>query len=108
MKIEYDGEQYEYNEDELMLSQWLAIEDHIGAPVFTNYPKGLLDGSAKCYQALGWLVLHGGDRDVPIADVNFPMVKLAVPYLEGLRAQITEAMAALDADSEPAEAAAGD
>lgn len=97
MKIELGGETYDYDEQQLTVKQWMAIEEHIGAPVLTGYARGLLEGRTACYQALAWLLLTGGDLDVPIASIeDFPMLKLAAGWIEGLRAQVDDTTAALD------------
>jgi hypothetical protein len=74
--IEYEGGRYSYDAEDLDVEQALLIEKHIDGPML-DYEKGLLVGSAKCMQALGWLILHGGDRDFPIAEVNFKFKRLS-------------------------------
>lgn len=96
LKIEFGGETYDYDEHELTVQQWIAIEKHVGAPLFAGYAQGLLDGRVASYQALMWVLL-GGDLDVPIASMEFPVLKLATGYLDALRAQITGTTEALDA-----------
>lgn len=97
LKIEYAGETYDYDEHSLTIQQWIAIEKHLGGPVFTTYARGLLEGSVASYQALAWLLLRGGDLAVPIASMDdFPMLKLAGGYLDALREQITGTTEALD------------
>jgi hypothetical protein len=72
--IEYEGTAYDFDLDDLTVKQAIKIEKHIGGPMI-EFEKGMLTGSALCYQVLGWLILHGGDQ-TPIADVDFKYGKL--------------------------------
>ena len=74
MIIEYEGGSYDFDLDDLTVKQALKIEKHIDGPMI-EFEKGMLTGSAACYQALGWLILHGGDQ-TPIANVDFKYKKL--------------------------------
>jgi hypothetical protein len=73
--IEYEGRSYEFDLDDLTVKQAIKIEKHIGGPMI-EFEKGMLTGSASCYQAVGWLIFHGGDA-TPIADVDFKFKKLS-------------------------------
>ncbi len=75
MIIEYEGSSYEFDLDDLDIEQALKVEKHVGGPML-EFEQGMVTGSAKCVQVLGWLILHGGDLDTPIASVNFKYGKL--------------------------------
>lgn len=95
MIIEYEGQQYPYDPDDLDVEQALKIEKHIDGPML-EYERGLAVGRAKCLQALGWLILHRGDLDFPIAGVNFKFKKLSDAFFEA-----SEKEAAALAEAEP-------
>ena len=69
MIIEYEGQSYEFDLDDLTVKQALKIEKHIGGPLI-EFEKGMLTGDTTCVQVLGWLVLLGGGS-TPIADADF-------------------------------------
>ena len=92
MKIEYEGRVYDYDLDDLDVEQSLKIEKHIGGTML-DWEQGLAKASVACFQALGWMILHGGDLSVPISSVNFKVMKLATAWAE---AQAAEAAAAED------------
>jgi len=73
--IEYEGREYSYDMDGLDIFQAIKIEKHIDGPML-EFEQGMLTGRAVCVQALGWLILHDGDLDVPIASVKFRYRKL--------------------------------
>ena len=81
MKIEFEGRVYDFDLDELDVEQALRIEKHIKAAglgeTLLEWEQGLEKASAPCFQALGWLILRGGDLSVRIGDVNFKVMKLA-------------------------------
>jgi hypothetical protein len=93
--IDYEGRSYEFDSDDLTVKQALKIEKHIGGPML-DWEKGMATGRADCYQALGWLIFHGGDQ-TPIAEVDFKFGKLAKAF---------EAAAAKEAEAEKAAEAA--
>jgi len=102
IKFEYDGKSWSYDDDSLTIKQGIAVEEHIGGPL-VDFDEGLARGRAACYQALGWLIFHDGDPDIPIEGVDFPVSKLSAPWLNARLAAIREAQAAVD----EAKAAAG-
>jgi hypothetical protein len=57
----------------------------MGGPLDT-FEKGIGSGSLVAYQALGWLILHGGD-DTPIADVDFKIAKLSKAFEAAAKAE---------------------
>jgi hypothetical protein len=94
LKFELDGKSWDYDEDSLMVDQGLAIEKHIGGTLM-DYDQGLTTGRSDCYQALGWLIFHGGSPDTAIDSVNFPLLKLSRVYMRARMDEIGKAEAAL-------------
>ena len=81
MIIDYEGQQYPFDMDDMDIKQALKIEKHIGGTV-GDFTEGLMANiRADCYQALGWLIFHGGGA-TPIADVNFKFGKLSKAFME--------------------------
>jgi hypothetical protein len=105
IRFEVGGKSWDWDE-RVMLQQAIRIEAHTGGTIF-EWEAGLLDGKSSCYQALGWLVVHGGDPDVPIGSVDFPVMELAGPYLKARMVKIDELTAAVraarDAGETPAD-----
>jgi len=95
IRFRIGGKAYSYDEDKLMLSTAVIIEEHIGGTV-SDWQQGLLDGRADCYQALAWIVLRGADPDVAIGDVDVPMMALANPYLKAKMRKIAELTAVVE------------
>jgi hypothetical protein len=94
LKFELDGKSWDYDEDSLMVDQGIAVEKHIGGTLM-DYDQGLSTGRSDCYQALGWLIFHGGSPDVAIDSVNFPLLKLSRVYMRARMDEIEKAEAAL-------------
>jgi hypothetical protein len=99
IKLELGGQSWDYDDETLTVVQAVAIEKHIDGTL-ADYSDGLNAGRADCYQALGWLVFKGGSPDVPIAGVDFPVMKLTAAWLEAVR----EKIAAVEAEAEAAKA----
>jgi hypothetical protein len=111
IKVEHDGRSWSYDDDDLTVLQGIAIEDHIKGTL-VDYAQGLRSHRSACFQALGWLVFHGGAldgkgrADPPIASVDFPVTKLSSAWLEALQALAAELKAAVaEAEAEAASAA---
>jgi|SRR5882724_1643423 len=105
IKCEYDGKSWSYDDEDLTVLQGIAVEEHIKGNL-ADFDDGLGAGRTVCIQALGWLVFHGGSPDVPIASVDFPVVRLSAAWLEARLAVIAEARAAAEAAKAEAEAEA--
>jgi hypothetical protein len=75
MIIHYDGQKYPFDFDEVSVKQGIKIEKFMGCS-FDEWGKKLQDGDLQARQALGWVILHGGDLAVPIEDTDFKMVAL--------------------------------
>ncbi len=104
IKCEYDGKSWSYDDEDMTVLQGIAVEEHIRGTLM-DYDEGLASGRSACYQALGWLIFHGGSPDVQISSVGFPLVKLSAAWLEARLAAIGEAQAAAEAAKEAAEEA---
>ena len=101
MIIEYEGSSYEFDLADMTVKQALKIEKHLGAPL-VEFEKGMLTGQLAACQAFGWLILHGGDLDVPIDGVDFKLAKLMNAFEDAAR---REAGAAQEAEPDPTAAA---
>lgn len=86
MIIEYEGNAYDVDPDDIDVHQALKIEKHIDGPML-DWETGLAVGRAICVQVLAWLILHGGDLEVPIASVNFKYPKLMKAFIAAAEAE---------------------
>ena len=75
MIIEYEGQLYPYDLDDVTVKQALKIEKFMGCSL-TEWGKKLQAGDLRARQAVGWLILHQGG-DTPIEDTDFKMAKLS-------------------------------
>ena len=75
MIIKYDGQEYPFDFDEVSVKQGIKIEAFMGCS-FDEWGRKLQAGDLKARQALGWVILHGGDLSVPVEDTDFKMVAL--------------------------------
>ena len=76
MIITYDGHDYPFDMDDIGVKQGIKIEKFMGCS-FEEWGRKLQAGELMARQALGWVILHGGDLTVPIEDTDFKMVALA-------------------------------
>ena len=86
MVIDYEGTKYEFDLDDIDINQALKIEKHISGPML-EFEQGMFKGRVVCVQVLGWLVLHGGNLDVPIGSVNFKYPRLMKAFADAVEAQ---------------------
>lgn len=87
MIIVYEGVSYPFDFDDIGVQQAIAIERHTGLP-FTGWGESLeKGGNLLSLQAMGWLILHHGDLDVPIAETNFKMAKLGAAVAAAVAAE---------------------
>ena len=101
MIIDYDGQQYTFDLDDVTVKQALKIEKFMGCS-FTEWGKRLQGGEdMRARQALGWLILHGG-ADVPVEETDFKLVKLG----EALDAAHAAEAAKAEAEAGPVPTAA--
>lgn len=100
MKITYEDAVYEFDVDDITVKQAMAIEKHIGAP-YEEW-DGMLRAGGKflALQALGWLILKGGELDehgkpvIPLEDVDFKLVRFGEALEAAQAAQAATAVAA--------------
>jgi hypothetical protein len=102
--IEYEGKTHDVDLDDIDIDQALKIEKHIGGPML-EWEQGMATGRAECVRVLGWLILHGGNLEVPIASVNFKYPKLMKAFMAATEAE-EKAEAAKAADGPGPTAAA--
>ena len=103
MIIEYEGQSYPFDFADITVKQAIRLEKYTGMP-FGEWGKAVATGSSLlALQAVGWLVLTGGDLSVPIGDCDFKVARLS----EALGAANAAEEAAEAAAAEAAEAAAG-
>ena len=76
MIINYDGQKYPFDFDDVSVKQGIKIEKFMGCP-FDDWGKKLQAGDLRARQVLGWMILHGGDLTVPVEDTDFKMVALS-------------------------------
>ena len=90
MIIHYEGADYPFDYDDIGVQQGIAIERHTGLP-FAEWGSILeKGGSLIALQALGWLILDGGDLGKPIAETNFKMGKLGTALTTAIAAAQAE------------------
>jgi hypothetical protein len=103
IKLEHGGKSYAYDDESLTVLQGIAVEEHIKGTLI-DFDHGLGTHRSDCYQALGWLIFHDGSPEVPIASVDFPIVKVSQAWLAARLAVVAEMKAALAAAEAEAEA----
>src|SRR5258707_13496672 len=72
--IEYEGEQFEFDFDDITVKQAMKIEKHTGVKLTDWGDRLEAGGDMLSLQALGWLVLFGGAGAVD--DADFKLVEL--------------------------------
>ena len=76
MIVEYEGQRYPFDFADITVKQAVKIEKFTGRP-FSEWAKALSGGgNLVALQAVGWLILHGGDLAVPIEDCDFKIARL--------------------------------
>jgi hypothetical protein len=84
--IEYEGKTYDVDLDDFDVNQALKIEKHIDGPML-DWELGMATGRVICVQVLAWVILHGGDLEVPIESVNFKYGKFMKAFRAALAAE---------------------
>jgi hypothetical protein len=75
--IEYEGQRYPFDFADITVKQAIRMEKFTGMS-FGEWGKAVAAGSSLvAVQAVGWLVLHGGDLAVPIEDCDFKLARLS-------------------------------
>ena len=110
MRIEYDGDVYDFEMSDISIRQAIKIEKHLGCSI-TEFGDRLQPGDDKppdmlAIQCLGWLILHDG-RGVPIEDTDFSVMKLMQAFAVAAAAE-REAAEAAEAAAEPGAGPTGD
>jgi hypothetical protein len=90
--ITYEGQQYPFDMDDIGVKQGIKIESFMGCS-FEEWGKKLQAGDLKARQALGWVILTGGDLSVPVEDTDFKMVALANALNAAFEAEAAKAAA---------------
>ena len=101
MKIEYDGQVYEFDDQDITLKQAMVVQLHTGLSIAAwqnalNVEDGHDPGPEwlKSVQCLYWLVMAQNDVTVPIADADFKVARFLAAY---------GGAAAAEADAKPPE-----
>jgi len=90
--IEYEGERYEFEFDDITVKQAIKIEKHTGVKL-TDWGEQLAAGNDwLALQALGWLVLFAGKGAVD--DADFKVGPLASAFATAINDQAEKAAAA--------------
>jgi hypothetical protein len=99
LKIDYEGQSYPFDYADITVKQAMMIEKHMGVP-FAEWGKAVAaGGNLMAMQAMGWLVLDGGDLGKPVADSDCKMGRLGTA--------LSDAYAEKAAAEKAAEEAAG-
>lgn len=90
MIIDYDGQSYPFDLDDVTVKQALNIEKFMGCS-FADWGKKLQDGQdLRARQVLGWLILHPDDGTA-IEDTDFKMVRLGAAIDKAFAAEAAPA-----------------
>ena len=101
MIIEYEGQQYPFDFQDITVQQGMAIEKHTGVP-FAEWGAAVeKGGNLLVMQALGWLILEHGDLAKPVGDTDFKMAKLGLALADAAQAEADAAKAAEEAQPRP-------
>src|SRR5258708_23308659 len=92
MIIEYEGERYEFDFDDITVKQAMKIEKHTGVKLTDWGDRLEAGGDMLSLQALGWLVLFGGAGAVD--DADFKLVKLGNAFAAAIPPQAAAGKAA--------------
>jgi len=96
MRIDYQGESYEFEMADITVKQAIKIEKYLGCPIGEfgerldtspdeQHPDGK-NPDLMAIQCLGWLILHGG-KGVPIEDTDFIVTALSRAVAAGVAAE---------------------
>lgn len=88
MIIDYEGQRYEFEFDDITVKQAMKLEKHTGMKL-TDWSTALESGNHfPALQALGWLVLAGGQGAVD--DTDFKVVKFGQAFGAAIAAAAAE------------------
>ena len=75
MKVSINGEHFEYDQNRMLMTEMLQLEDATGL-AYGEWQSGLSKMSAKSLGALAWLLWHRAGREVAWADITSGAVEL--------------------------------
>ena len=101
MIIEYEGQRHEFDYADIGVKQAMKIEKHTGLSFFEWGQAVAERRDMRALQAVGWLILHGGDLDVPIEDCDFKVVRLGAAIAKAQAAEEAAEKAAQDGQPGP-------
>jgi hypothetical protein len=112
MRIDYEGQTYEFEMNDIKIRQAIKIEKYLGCPI-SEFGERLSPSDGKppdlmAMQCLGWLILHEG-RGVPIEDTDFSVERFTIALTKAAEAeQAAEKAAADSAAARPVPTAAAE
>lgn len=112
MEIEWDGRTWGFDATEVTMKQAFVIKDSTKDDVFpagrslAAWNRGLNDAEPSCVRAAYWLMLQQAGQQVPIADLEFSVIKFNNALVEATLAEQEQQAAAKKAEEEAAAAAA--
>jgi hypothetical protein len=91
MRIEYEGESYDFDMADITVKQAIKIEKYLGCPIAEFGERLSPDDKGKspdmmAMQCFGWLILHEG-RGVPIEDTDFKVRALTKAITDAVAAE---------------------
>jgi hypothetical protein len=90
LKIEWQGETWQLDLDQLTLAQAVVITGRMGTSL-VDWEAALLDASSPHWltalQCGYWLMLSQAGQKVPVGDVDFPVVPFLQALAEAARAE---------------------
>lgn len=108
MKIEFEGRTWDIDESEIGLQQAVVITGYLGVSL-QGWSEACLnpDGPLwlKSMQCLYWLMLQQDGQHVPLADVDFAVMRFAEAWADATLA-VAKAAAASAAEPDPTSSAA--
>jgi hypothetical protein len=97
--IEYEGKSYPYDFDDITVRQAIMIERHVGM-TFSEWSKSVgAGGDLAATQAVGWLVLLGGDLARPIEECDFKLSRLGEAFARAAAAEAEKLAAEQEAEA---------
>jgi hypothetical protein len=106
LKIGWEGRTWEIDTAEVTLKQAMVIQARMGTSI-NGWAKALLEADGDKWltamECLYWLMLAQDGQQVPVADLDFPVLKYANAFAD---AQLSKDEAAPDAEPDPTSSAA--
>lgn len=101
MKVEYDGQEYTLDLDEIDVKQARTMQTHAGLTLGTLGEK-LNDMDTDAMTAVFWLMLQQSGKGMPFDQVNFKVIPFATAIGEAFEAEQEAEKAAAKAAGKPA------